>query len=88
MKMFSALAKTALDRKTLIGAFGGGVTGDMAGFLASVALRGIPFVQVPTSLLAMTDSSIAARPASIPPKAEPRRRVPSAESVNYRTGFS
>lgn len=61
IKMFAGLARTVLDRQTLVVAFGGGVTGDMAGFLASIALRGIPFVQVPTSLLAMVDSSIGGK---------------------------
>ncbi len=60
-KLFTKLARSGLDRRTLIVALGGGVTGDIAGFLASLALRGIPFVQVPTSLLAMTDSSIGGK---------------------------
>ncbi|MGA2142547.1 MAG: 3-dehydroquinate synthase [Brevinematales bacterium] len=59
--LFSGLVKSKLDRKSLIIAFGGGVTGDVAGFLASIYLRGIPFVQVPTSLLAMVDSSIGGK---------------------------
>jgi len=50
-----------LDRKTTIVALGGGVVGDMAGFAASVALRGINFVQVPTSLLAQVDSSVGGK---------------------------
>lgn len=61
MSLFSELASRKFDRKSLIIAFGGGVTGDMAGFLASIYLRGIPFIQVPTSLLAMVDSSIGGK---------------------------
>ena len=59
--LFGGLVKNKLDRKSLIIALGGGVTGDVAGFLASIYLRGIPYVQVPTSLLAMVDSSIGGK---------------------------
>ena len=49
------------DRQTVIIAFGGGVIGDMAGFTASLLLRGVRFVQVPTTLLAMVDSSVGGK---------------------------
>lgn len=49
------------DRKTVIAALGGGVTGDMAGFSAATYLRGIPFIQIPTSLLAQVDSSVGGK---------------------------
>jgi 3-dehydroquinate synthase len=49
------------DRKTLLLALGGGVVGDMAGFAASILLRGVPFVQVPTTLLAQVDSSVGGK---------------------------
>ncbi len=49
------------DRRTAVVALGGGVVGDLAGFAAAVALRGLPFVQVPTSLLAQVDSSVGGK---------------------------
>ncbi len=51
------------DRKTTILALGGGVVGDLAGFAASVLLRGVPFIQIPTSLLAQVDSSVGGKTA-------------------------
>jgi 3-dehydroquinate synthase len=50
-----------LDRKTLIVALGGGVVGDVAGFLAAIYLRGLDFVQIPTTLLSMVDSSVGGK---------------------------
>ncbi|MDX1639159.1 MAG: 3-dehydroquinate synthase [Balneolaceae bacterium] len=52
---------TEVERQTPLFAIGGGVTGDLAGFAASAALRGIPLVHLPTSLLAMVDSSIGGK---------------------------
>jgi shikimate kinase/3-dehydroquinate synthase len=49
------------DRRTAVLALGGGVVGDLAGFAAAVALRGLPFVQVPTTLLAQVDSSVGGK---------------------------
>lgn len=49
------------DRKTTLIALGGGVVGDLTGFAASVLLRGVPFIQIPTSLLAQVDSSVGGK---------------------------
>ena len=49
------------DRRTTVVALGGGVVGDLAGFAAAVALRGMPFVQIPTTLLAQVDSSVGGK---------------------------
>jgi shikimate kinase/3-dehydroquinate synthase len=50
-----------IDRKTTVFALGGGVIGDLAGFAAAIALRGLPLVQVPTTLLAQVDSSVGGK---------------------------
>jgi len=63
-QVLSLLEKAAtlrLDRSSCVVALGGGVVGDLAGFVAATYLRGIPFIQVPTSLLAMVDSSVGGK---------------------------
>lgn len=60
-RMWEALAAAKIDRSGVIFAVGGGVVGDLAGFCAATFLRGIAFVQVPTTLLAMTDSSVGGK---------------------------
>lgn len=57
----SRLAQLGVDRKDGLIALGGGVTGDITGFLASAYMRGIPFIQVPTTLLAQVDSSVGGK---------------------------
>lgn len=58
---YDRLASHRLERKSFIVALGGGVVGDLAGFVAATYLRGVPFVQVPTTLLAHVDSSVGGK---------------------------
>ncbi len=61
--VFDHLLARACDRQTVLFALGGGVVGDMAGFAAATFMRGVPFVQVPTTLLAQVDSSVGGKTA-------------------------
>lgn len=58
---YDRLAAHRLERNSFIVALGGGVVGDLAGFIAATYLRGVPFVQVPTTLLAQVDSSVGGK---------------------------
>ena len=61
--IFDALLAKGCDRKTVLFALGGGVVGDMTGFAAASYMRGVPFVQVPTTLLSQVDSSVGGKTA-------------------------
>ena len=62
-RIFDVLLAQACDRKTVMFALGGGVVGDITGFAAACYMRGVPFVQVPTTLLAQVDSSVGGKTA-------------------------
>lgn len=61
--IFDHLLRAGCDRKTVLFALGGGVVGDITGFAAATYMRGVPFVQVPTTLLAQVDSSVGGKTA-------------------------
>ena len=63
LELLNFLAENRLTRSDLIIALGGGVVGDLAGFAAATYLRGIPYIQVPTTLLAAVDSSVGGKTA-------------------------
>ena len=62
-RIFDTLLGAGCDRKTVLFALGGGVVGDITGFAAACYMRGVPFVQVPTTLLAQVDSSVGGKTA-------------------------
>lgn len=78
-ELCSELVRAGIDRTGCIAALGGGVVGDLAGFVASIYYRGIPFMQIPTTVVAQVDSSVGGKTAvNIPEGKNPGRRVPSA----------
>ena len=62
-RVFDALLETRCERSTTLVALGGGVIGDMGGFAAATYQRGMPFIQIPTTLLAQVDSSVGGKTA-------------------------
>lgn len=61
MRIFDAMLQAQCDRKTTLIALGGGVVGDVTGYAAASFMRGIPFIQIPTTLLAQVDSSVGGK---------------------------
>ncbi len=61
--LYQAFARCGLHRNSTVIAFGGGVVGDLAGFAAATFMRGVPYIQVPTTLLAQVDSSVGGKVA-------------------------
>ena len=62
-KLYTRAIETGLDRKSVVIALGGGVVGDLAGFVAATFMRGISLIQIPTTLLAQVDSSVGGKTA-------------------------
>ena len=87
--LWQGLLDLDADRKTVVAAVGGGVVGDLAGFIAATFARGLRFLQVPTSLLAQVDSSVGGKVGiNLPDGEEHGRRVPPAARRADRHGHA
>ncbi len=88
--IFDRLLSEACDRRTVLFALGGGVIGDITGFAAACYMRGVPFVQVPTTLLAQVDSAVGGKTAINHPRGknmigafyQPRRVVADLDTLD------
>ncbi len=68
LSVLDQLLEARIERRTTVIGFGGGVVGDFAGFAAATVLRGVPFVQIPTTLLSQVDSSVGGKTAVNTPR--------------------
>lgn len=88
LALLDALCENRLTRADAVVALGGGVAGDLTGFAASTYLRGIGFIQIPTTLLAMVDSSVGGKTAiDLPPEKSGRDVLPAVARA-LRPGLS
>ena len=83
-RLYDRLVELGVTRDTVLIGLGGGATCDLAGFVASTFLRGLPLVQVPTTLLAQVDASVGGKTAvNHAPRQEPDRHLlPAAHGVD------